>query len=87
MKSSVVTVRNEEGLHAKPANIFSKEALKFKSEIYMMKNDGEKHYNPKRIISLLGMGVVKGDRLTIVAEGEDEVVAVNSLVKVINSLT
>jgi phosphotransferase system HPr (HPr) family protein len=86
MRKSEVTITNEEGLHARPANLFSKEALRFKSDIYMTKNGGDKHYNPKRIISLLSMGVVKGDRLNIVAEGDDEAEAVSKLGKVINSL-
>lgn len=71
-------LQNETGLHARPASLFVKEAAKFKSDIKLIK-DG-KEYNGKSIMGLLSMGVAKGDKIIIQAEGEDEEAAVAELV-------
>ncbi|AOT71565.1 HPr family phosphocarrier protein [Geosporobacter ferrireducens] len=73
-------VKNENGLHARPASLFSKAAAKYKSDIKVIKNgDHSKTCNPKSIISLLSLGIYKGDQLTISASGEDEEFAVKEL--------
>jgi phosphotransferase system HPr (HPr) family protein len=75
-----VILNNGEGLHARPASLVSKLAMKQKSSIKIIKNDNEdKIYNPKSIMSVLSMGAIKGDKLTIIAEGEDEVEAIAQL--------
>lgn len=71
-------LQNETGLHARPASLFVKEAAKFKSDIILIKDD--KVYNGKSIMGLLSMGVAKGDKIIIQAEGEDEEAAVAELV-------
>ena len=71
-------LQNETGLHARPASLFVKEAAKFKSDIKLIKDD--KEYNGKSIMGLLSMGVAKGDKIIIQAEGEDEETAVAELV-------
>lgn len=73
-----ITLLNETGLHARPASLFVKEASKFKSDIKLIK--GNKEYNGKSIMGILSMGVAKGDKITIQAEGEDEETAVRELV-------
>lgn len=65
----VVQLQNETGLHARPASMFVKTASKYKAEIKIFKDD--KEYNAKSIISVLSMGATKGDKLTIMAMGED----------------
>lgn len=72
-----VELKNKTGLHARPASLFVKEASKFSSDVKIIKD--EKKYNPKSIIAILSMGAVKGSKLTIVAEGEDEKEAVEAL--------
>lgn len=83
MYKKEVIIIHEMGLHARPASIFIKEASKFKSEIILIKD--EKEYNAKSIIKILSMGAVKGDLITIKAEGSDDQLAVNTLVNIINS--
>ncbi len=73
-----ITLQNETGLHARPASLFVKEAAKFKSDIKLIKEN--KEYNGKSIMGILSMGVAKGDKITIQAEGEDEEAAVCELV-------
>ncbi|HWQ78424.1 MAG TPA: HPr family phosphocarrier protein [Anaerovoracaceae bacterium] len=70
-------LNNKSGLHARPASLFTKEASKYSSTITVVK-DG-KEYNAKSILHILGMGAVKGTKLTIIAEGADEKAAIDSL--------
>ena len=78
-----VVIQNETGLHARPASLFVKEAAKYVSDIYIIK-DG-KEFNAKSIMGILSMGVVKGDTITIQADGEDEEEAVNKLAELVNN--
>jgi phosphotransferase system HPr (HPr) family protein len=72
MMQTIIEIKNNEGLHARPASEFSKAAMKYKSDIKVYKNGEEKAYNPKSILSIMSMGAVKGDVLRIEASGEDE---------------
>ncbi len=83
MYKEEVVLKNETGLHARPASIFVKEASKFSSDIKVVK-DG-KEFNGKSIMGILSMGAGKGDILTIKAEGEDEEKAVKTLVDLISN--
>lgn len=78
-----VTLKNETGLHARPASLFVKEASKYTSEVKVIKEGRE--YNAKSIMGILSMGAAKGDNITIAAEGEDAKEAIDSLVDLVNS--
>ncbi len=77
MQKVQVELKNETGLHARPASIFVKEATKYTSDIKIMKDD--KKYSAKSIMGILSLGAGKGDKLTIIADGEDEKQAVEAL--------
>lgn len=79
-----VTIKNEIGLHARPASIFIQEAIKYSSHIEVVKD--ERVYNGKSIMSILSMSAGKGTEITIRAQGQDEKEAVNSLVFLVNNL-
>lgn len=83
MHKEKVQLKNETGLHARPASMFVKEASKYSSDIIMIK-DG-KQFNGKSIMGILSMGVQKGDTITIQAQGEDERKAVENLKILIDS--
>lgn len=83
MRKITVKVQNQEGLHARPASVFSKAAMKYKCELQMFKNNDTKAYNPKSILSVLSIGAIKGDDLTIIANGVDEVEATLKLKEII----
>ncbi len=85
MVQEIIEIKNEEGLHARPASEFSKTAMKYKSNFKVYKNDGEKAFNPKSILSIMSMGAVKGDTLRIEAEGEDAAAALADLKAVLES--
>jgi len=73
------TIKNEEGLHARPASDFCKTANSFESKITVIK-DGEE-YEAKSILMVLCVGAVQGDTIEIRAEGEDEQEAVKALIE------
>ena len=77
--SRTVTVRNPEGLHARPADLLVREASKFQSTILIGKN-GEL-VDCKSILSLLTLGAAQGTELLISAEGDDAKVALDSIVE------
>lgn len=83
MYKAEIELKNETGLHARPASLFVKEATKYKSQISIVKRD--KEYNGKSIMGILSIGAIKGDKLTVIAEGEDEKEAIKSLKALANN--
>ncbi len=83
MVSSEVTVNNRVGLHARPATFFIQRANSFKSSVWVEKDD--RRVNAKSLLGVLSLGIVKGTKITIVADGSDEEDAVNTLVGIIES--
>lgn len=81
-----VTVKNEVGLHARPAAMFVKKVSSFKSKV-MVENvtRATAPVNAKSILSVLSIGVLKDHEIRIQAEGEDEESAIKSLVELIES--
>ncbi|NLK98464.1 HPr family phosphocarrier protein [Defluviitalea saccharophila] len=82
MKQVSVVLKNEAGLHARPASMFTRTAAKYQCNIKVVK--GEQEVNPKNILSLITMNVRKGESITIIADGIDEneaVAALQSLVE------
>ena len=78
MKELNVTLRNEEGLHARPAAMFVRAANQFASDITIV-SDGDE-VNGKSIIGIMSLGLYSGQEITLQAEGADEDEAVKYLV-------
>ena len=76
-----VTIKNASGLHARPAGMFVKKASEFKSTVEIKAKN--KVVNAKSIMGIMSLGLGQGDTITIVANGDDEEKAVNSLVELI----
>ncbi|MCI7238755.1 MAG: HPr family phosphocarrier protein [Anaerococcus sp.] len=83
MYEQKVTLTNEIGLHARPASIFIRQAVKFPCDITVVK--AGRSYNAKSIMSVLSMSASKGDELNIRADGEEEKEAVDSLIDLIEN--
>ena len=83
MVSNEVTVQNSVGLHARPATFFIQRANEFKSSIWVEKD--ERRVNAKSLLGVLSLGIVKGTKINIVADGSDQEAAVNTLVALIES--
>lgn len=78
-----VTVENQVGLHARPATFFIQKANEFKSSIWVEKE--ERRVNAKSLLGVLSLGIVGGTTIRVIADGQDEEVAVEALVKLVNS--
>lgn len=85
MYSKTTKIVNASGLHARPASLFVKEVKNFTSEIMIQKEDSEKKIPAKSLIAIMAGGFSEGTTLTISASGDDEVVAVDTLVAMIES--
>lgn len=82
MKEFTYTITDPLGVHARPAGILVKEAVKFTSDITIEK-DG-KSADAKRIFGLMGLGVKQGHTITVRADGADEdaaIAAMQALIK------
>ncbi len=72
-----VTVRNPQGLHARPADLLVRLASKFESTILIGSN-GEL-VDCKSILKLLTLGAAQGTELSLSAEGSDAAEALQSI--------
>ena len=79
MKEFNYTIKDPEGIHARPAGILVKEASKYSSEINIFK--GDKPADAKRIFAVMGLGVKNGDNIKITVSGADEDAAAEALEK------
>lgn len=76
-----VIVQNKVGLHARPATFFIQKANEFKSVIWIEKE--ERRANAKSLLGVLSLGISGGMTIKIMADGSDETIAVDSLVKLV----
>ncbi|MBD5395279.1 MAG: HPr family phosphocarrier protein [Lachnospiraceae bacterium] len=63
-------VKDEMGLHARPAGLLVKEAAKCTSKVTL--KNGEKTGDAKRIFNVMGLSVKCGDEVEVTVEGEKE---------------
>ncbi|MDO4272590.1 MAG: HPr family phosphocarrier protein [Eubacteriales bacterium] len=70
MKKFSYEIKDEVGIHARPAGLLVKEAKKFESRI-MVNKDG-KTAEAKKLMALMGLGVKCGQTVEIEIEGYDE---------------
>ena len=84
MYTREITVKNEVGLHARPATYFSQKANEFKSGIWVEKE--ERRVNAKSLLGVLSLGIMKDTTVTLIADGSDETEAVDALAELIENL-
>ena len=77
MREFTCTITDPEGIHARPAGLFVKEAAKFDCTITIAK-DG-KEVDAKRILGVMGLGVKSGQEIVLKTEGKDEDAAMDAL--------
>lgn len=70
MKTFTYTVKDELGIHARPAGMLVKEVKNFQSKV-MLEKEG-KTVDASRLMAVMSMGVKQGQTVTITVEGEDE---------------
>ena len=77
MTEQIVKIINRAGIHARPAAVVVQTAKDFKANIYFEK--GQDRINAKSIMGILTLAAIYGTELRIVAEGEDEELAVQTI--------
>ena len=77
MKHFCYSIKNELGIHARPAGLLVKVAEPFCSAVCVMK--GDKPADAKRLFELMSLTVKCGDNVTVTCEGEDEDAAAEAL--------
>ena len=86
MYQKEILVKNETGLHARPASEFVNLAGTFRSHIELQRVGEEDTYNDKSIIMLLSLGLAQGERAILTACGEDEAEAVEALAQLVDNM-
>ena len=83
MISRNIVITNTSGLHARPATFFIQKANTYKASIWIEKED--RKVNAKSLLGVLSLGIAKGMTITLIADGQDEAVALDGLADLINS--
>ncbi|ADQ13647.1 HPr family phosphocarrier protein [Halanaerobium hydrogeniformans] len=73
-----VKIKNKTGMHAKPAADFVKKVNKYSSKISVIFEG--KEVNAKDVMAVMGLGVAKGNQITIKAEGDNAKTAVEEII-------
>lgn len=77
MKTFEYTIKDELGIHARPAELLVKEAKKYESECTITKDGKTKKLT--QLMMLMSLGVKQGETVTVTAEGADEDTAIEGL--------
>ena len=75
--SEAILIPNPTGLHARPAAVLANLAKKFKAEIRLQKGDDQA--NAKSVVAIMGLEVGCGDKVVLIAKGEDADSAISTL--------
>ena len=81
MCSKEVIINNQIGLRARPATFFIQKANEFKCSIQVERE--ERRVNAKSLLGVLSLGIVKGTKVTIIADGVDEDEALVALTELV----
>jgi phosphocarrier protein len=83
MVSQKVVVKNESGLHLRPAGNLCKLAIEYNCSIHFQFHDT--NANAKSVLSVLSACVKSGDEVEFICDGEDEKEALQAIVEAIEN--
>jgi phosphoenolpyruvate-protein phosphotransferase len=76
--SEVITVKNKNGFHARPASVIAKLAAGFdKTEVQIVK--GPQRANAKSMVEIMGLSIDYGDNIQVAAAGADKEIALKAV--------
>ncbi len=78
-----LTIRNKMGMHARPAAQFVKRASKYQCDVWVEKDD--EPVNGKSIMGLMMLAAGRGEKIKIIADGNDAEAAVADLEELVTS--
>lgn len=82
MVERTFTLTNASGLHARPASALVRMVQQFPgTEVFVKK--GEREASGRSLLSVLGLGISKGDAITIRCEGPQETEALAALTELV----
>lgn len=81
MPERTVVLRNESGLHARPAKVFARSAAAKPCTVTVTKDGREA--NAKSVLSVLTLDCLKGDEILIRTEGEGADEALEELAELV----
>lgn len=84
MKTQKVVLKNETGLHARPASELAKIATKYQSTINLI-IEGKPVINAKSILNIMAAGIKNSTEIEIQCDGADEEAAMNELLNAFNN--
>ncbi len=76
------TIKDELGIHARPAGLLVNTAKQFESNITIQKDATS--VSATKLIALMGLGVKQGDTIKITIDGTDEAQAEEKITKFLN---
>lgn len=83
MKTEKIILKNETGLHARPAAEIAKIASKYQCTINLIVND--KTINAKSILNIMAAGIKSSTEIEIQCDGTDEEAALAELLQAFNN--
>lgn len=78
MKEFQFVIRDELGIHARPAGLLAKLAKEYKDTAVTVTKAGNT-VKASQLMKLMSLGVKHGDEVTVAAEGPDEEAAIEKL--------
>ncbi|MBR3810758.1 MAG: HPr family phosphocarrier protein [Agathobacter sp.] len=79
MQTFTYVIKDELGIHARPAGLLVKEAKQFESAVTLEANG--KKGSAKGLMGVMSMAVKQGHEVTVTVEGADEVAAAEAMKK------
>ena len=76
MQEFTYTVKNEEGLHTRRAGLLAMQAKAFKDTNITVSAEG-RTARTSQLMKLISMGIKRGSRVTVAAEGPQEMDAID----------
>lgn len=70
MRILEVEIKNEQGVHARPATLIARLAKKYKSTLKIKRKDEE--IDAKNVLRIMTLGAEQGEKFMLIADGEDE---------------
>ncbi len=77
MKTFSYVIKDETGVHTRPASLMAKEAKKFESKVKIAYEN--KEVNMTSLLSIMTLGIKCGDEVVVSADGNDEDKAIEHL--------
>lgn len=79
MVTQTITIKNAEGLHARPATEIAKSATQYTSTVELDVKGSK--YNAKSVLNIMSAGIKNSTQIRIICNGVDEEKALEGVVK------